>query len=563
MITKELLRSLDVFEGTPEAEIAHLLPRIADVRVRMGEYLVREGDAPTFVIVLQGLFEITKALGPKQSVIATRTPGDFFGELSLMLGATSFAGLRANGDGRALKIEAVDFQTLVQSSPALRQLVRRRLHERVEGMFEFPAAAAPAPAIIAGERYDPATHVIRDFLARHHVAYEFIEMADPALLDLMPDAIGLLHKCPLVQVYDGSLLFSPSLRDLARDLGLQTQPYQREYDIAIVGCGPAANAAAVYAASEGLRTLMIERETQDSELSIERLDLSSGHSTQQAFHAGAEIVTTRDIAAIRPGDESHEIELDGGDVVRARSILLATGVRWRMLPIPEIERFVGAGVYFGSAARSESLTTQGQRVYLAGAGEAAIRAAILFADYAAKVTLVTRESAPATLSNVQFLHELSARENVHFALESEVVGVHGNGRLQGVEIANRRTGETTRHNGEALFVFAGGDPRTDWLPEPIARDERGYVLTGFHMLLRTPELWPLQREPFLLETSVPGIFATGDVRAGSVKRSAAEIGESSMAVAFVHEYLRSRRATGRETLFAPADRPAEPTPSLA
>ena len=562
MITLEFLRSLDVFKGTPEAEIVHLLPRIADARVRMGEYLVREGDTPTFIIVLQGLLEITKALGPTERVIATRAAGDFFGELSLMLGCPSFAGLRATGDGRALRIEAVDFKALLKASPALKQRVRLRLHDRVEAMFEFSEAAPTAAVVIAGDRFDAATHEIRDFLARHQIAFEFVEPTDPTLLDVLPEAAGLIQKSPLVKVCDGSLLFSPSLRDLARRLGLQPQPHQLEYDVAIVGSGAAAIAAATYAASEGLRTLMIEREAPDSELSIECDDIGSGRSPQQAFCAGAEILTTRDVTAIRPGHEMHEIELDGGDAVRTRSILLATGVRWRMLPIPEIDRFVGAGVYFGNAARTESSGAQGKEIYLVGASESAARAVAFFAAYAARVTLVTRESALTALSNTQHLHELCAKGNVHFELDSEIVGVHGNGRLQNVDIANCKTGETTRRPAEALFVFAGGDPRTDWLPEQIARDERGYVLTGFHMLFKTPELWPAHREPFFLETSVPGIFATGDVRARSVKRIAAEIGESSMAVAFIHEYLRDLQAISRETPAEPSDRPTDLALSL-
>jgi len=560
MITLEFLRSLDVFEGTPEAQIVHLLPRIADARVGMGEYLVREGDAPSFFIILQGLFEMTKALGPMERVIATRAPGDFFGEFSLMLGCPSFAGLRASGDGRALKIEAVDFQALLQTSPALKERVRRRLHDRVETMFECAEAAPTAPIVLAGDRFDAATHEIRDFLVRHQIAFEFVEPTDPAFLDVLPEAAGLLHKSPLVKICDGSLLFSPALRDLACYLGLQTQPHQFEYDVAIVGGGPAAIAAATYAASEGLRTLMIEREAPDSELSIDRDDVGSAHSPPQAFNAGAEVLTTRDVKAIRPGHEVHEIELDGGERVRTRSILLATGVRWRMLPIPEIDRFVGAGVYFGNAARAEASGAQGKEIYLVGASESAARAATFFAGYAARVTLVTRESALTALLNAQRLHELCAKGNVFFEFDSEIVGVHGNGRLQNVDIANCKTGETARRHAEALFVFAGGEPRTDWLPEQIARDERGYVLTGFHMLFKTPELWPAPREPFLLETSVPGIFATGDVRARSVKRVAAEIGESSMAVAFIHEYLRE--TTSRETPAGPSDRPRDPALSL-
>src|ERR1700693_4885087 len=300
MITLEFLRSLDVFKGTPEAEIVHLLPRIADARVRMGEYLVREGDTPTFIIVRQGLLDITKALGPTERVIATRAAGDFFGELSLMLGCPSFAGLRATGDGRALRIEAVDFKALLKASPALKQRVRLRLHDRVEAMFEFSEAAPTAAVVIAGDRFDAATHEIRDFLARHQIAFEFVEPTDPTLLDVLPEAARLIQKSPLVKVCDGSLLFSPSLRDR------HTQPRQLESDVAIVGSGAAAIAAATYAASEGLRTLMIEREAPDSELSIECDDIGSGRSPQQAFCAGAEILTTRDVTAIRPGHEMHE-----------------------------------------------------------------------------------------------------------------------------------------------------------------------------------------------------------------------------------------------------------------
>jgi thioredoxin reductase (NADPH) len=412
MLPLELLETLDVFEGVSRVEIDHLLPRIEDLMVDAGRYIVRDGDAPSFIVVLQGRFEITKSLGPIERVIATRAPGDFFGELSLMFAASSFANLRAAVSGRALRVNAVDFRALLQTSPAFAARIRRRLHDRVDGLFEFAAAAPPAPVIMTGDPDDPECRKLRHFLARNHISLEFIEPDDPALAELMPEAAGRIGDLPLVQVCDGSLLEAPSLGDLARHLRMQVRPRLPEYDVAIVGEGPAAFAAAVHASAEGLRTIVLERETPESEPAIQDLAPKEPvYSSRQASDAGADVVVTREVVAIQPGEQLHAIALDGDEVVRARAIVLA----------------------------------------------------------------------------------------------------------------------------------AGDDARTNWLPPQIARDADGYVLTGFHMLLTSPEHWPLQREPVFLETSVPGIFAAGDVRARSVKRVPAEIGESSMAIAFVHEYLQTQK----------------------
>jgi thioredoxin reductase (NADPH) len=422
MISLELIEALDVFGGVTRVEIAHLLPRVEDLQVKLGQYVVREGEAPSFIIVLQGSFEITKSLGPMERVIATRAPGEFFGEISLMFGASSNAGLRAAKDGRALRIDAVDFRALLHASPAFAQRVRTRLYDKIDGLFEFATAAPPAAVIITGDRDDGACRKLRHFLALNQVSFEFIDSADPALAELMPEADGQLSRLPLVQVCDGSLLVAPSLPELAHHLRMQTQPRLPEYDVAIVGEGPAAFAASVCGSSEGLRTIVLERERPDSEPAFQDLSPTTcAYSSRLAADAGAEVVVTREVVAIRPGGSLHEIVLDGGDVVRAHAILLA----------PD------------------------------------------------------------------------------------------------------------------------DDERRNWLPPQVARDPDGYVLTGFQMLLAAPERWPLQREPFFFETSIPGIFAAGDGRSQWSKRITAEVGESSMAIALVHEYLKPQELVARCLDFAP------------
>ena len=332
---------------------------------------------------------------------------------------------------------------------------------------------------------------------------------------------------------------------MAERLGLQTAPHSLEYDVAIIGGGPAGLAAAVYGASEGLRTIVIEREAPGGQAGtssrIENyLGFPSGVSgdelasraLQQARRLGAEILVTRAVAGIDPATRA--VHLDGGDLVRARTLVLATGVAWRRVAIEGFDRLIGKGIYYG-AARSEVGATQGLDIHLVGAGNSAGQAALFFANHAANVTLLVRGDSLEKSMSQYLIDQLRAKSNIHVRLRTEIDAVHGDTHLTAIDIHHRDSGEAGRHESGGLFIFIGADAETEWLPPEVARDARGYVLTGDDVT--KAGRWSSERDPFLLETSVPGIFACGDVRLSPVKRVASAVGEGSMAIAFVHQFL--------------------------
>jgi thioredoxin reductase (NADPH) len=357
----------------------------------------------------------------------------------------------------------------------------------------------------------------------------------------------------VLRIVDGHwTLPRPEHRRVAELLGLTTRPRAREYDAVIVGAGPAGLAAAVYGASEGLRTIVIEREAPGGQAGtssrIENyLGFPSGVSgdelasraLQQARRLGAEILVTRSVAAIDPS--TREVHLDGGDALTAQTIILACGVTWRQLPIEGFDRLIGKGVAYG-AARSEASNVHGLDVHIVGAGNSAGQAALFFAEHARSVTLLCRGEGIEKSMSRYLIDQLATRSNVHAEFSTEVTAVYGAESLEAIDVRNNATGETTRLNSGGLFIFIGADAETSWLPSEIALDRGGYVLTG-------PDAprWDFDRDPYLLETSVPGIFACGDVRYGPVKRVAAAVGEGSMSIAFVHQYLREIGAPQPET----------------
>jgi thioredoxin reductase (NADPH) len=399
---------------------------------------------------------------------------------------------------------------------------------------------------MVGHRWDKACSELREFLARNQISCEWMTPDAPDLPARWPGSPPADGDCPVLMLADGTLLSRPATRDLAQRLGLQTRPHLAEYDTVVIGGGPAGLAAAVYGASEGLRTLVIEREAPGGQAGtssrIENyLGFPSGVSgddlanraIKQAGRLGAEILVTRTVDRIDP--QAREIHLDRGDVVRARTIILATGVSWRRLAIEGFDRLIGKGVYYG-AARSEAAGTHGLDVHLIGAGNSAGQAAMYFANHARTVTLVVRGDSLKKSMSHYLIEQLAGKSNVKVQLRSEVVRAHGDTHLTAIDIRDGAGGKVRREDCGGVFVFIGADAETEWLPESLARDARGYVLTGDDVV--KAGRWPHSRDPYLLETSVPGVFACGDVRLSPVKRVASAVGEGSMAIAFVHKYLQ-------------------------
>ena len=542
MITIDILRAVELFAALDDDHCARLVLRAAEVTLATGEYVVYEGEHPALFVVLAGSIAMTKRMGGREQAIAVRVMGDYFGDLPILLGMAFSINARATEPSRLLRLGADDFRALLADVPAFAHTISEEVLRRVSVVQQIAIAAPTSLLTVIADPWDPAAYRLRDFLARNKASFDWQEI-DP------------LHEYgaedgPYARFPDGTTLLNPTPRVLAEWLGMPTTPTGREYDLAIVGGGPTGLSAAVYAASEGLHTLMIERIAPGGQAGtssrIENyLGFPAGISGEdlgrracdQAVRLGADTIIARDVVALTPGAACHAITLDGGDIVHARTVLLATGVDWRRLAVPGIDQFLGRGVYYG-AARTEARACRGADVCLVGGGNSAGQAAMFFADYARTVTMLVRGTTLTTSMSRYLIDQLATKRNIQVETEQEVTSVEGNGHLEAITLTNRRTSDLTRRSTAGLFVFIGADSRTAWLPPAVARDDKGYVLTGADVVARA-EIYgrTLGREPYYLETSVPGIFAAGDVRSGSIKRVAAGVGEGGVAVSLIHRYL--------------------------
>lgn len=545
MLTIEDVAAVPLFAGLPEAELARLALTAADLQLGANEFAVHEGGEGAMFAVLSGRIEVVKTFDGIERTLGWRLPGTIFGEVPIALGTRFPGGYRAAEPSRVMRLEVQQYYALAAVSKEVAEQVSALARERLGGLQSVALEPQKPRVTLVGHRWDTACSELRRFLARNQISFAWLEPGTLEAEAFWTAAGRPAAEGPVARLADGELIENPQVGDLASRLGLQTCPREVEYDVAIVGGGPAGMAAAVYGASEGLRTIVVEREAPGGQAGtssrIENyLGFPSGISgdelasraLQQAKRLGAEILVTRAVIRIDPAN--HDVFLDGTDVIRARSLILATGVSWRRLAIDGIERLIGKGVYYG-AARSEAAGTHGLEVYLIGAGNSAGQAALHFANHARQVTLLVRGAALEDSMSHYLVEQLRAKSNVGVQLRSEVQAVHGDTHLTAIDIRDRATGEVRREDCGGLFIFIGADAETGWLPAEVARDARGFVLTGDDV--RKAGLWSQGRDPYLLETSAPGVFACGDVRLSPVKRVAAAVGEGSMAIAFVHQYL--------------------------
>jgi thioredoxin reductase (NADPH) len=551
MLTIEEIAGIPIFAELPQGELARLAQTAADIRLAPGEYAVHEGEERAFFAVLAGKIEVTKLVDGIERSIGTRAAGQIFGEVPIVLGGPFMGSYRATEPSRVLEVDAREYYALAASSPQLAAAIGALARERIGGLQGLAAQARKPQVTIVGQRWDTFCHDLRRFLARNQVTFDWVTPDDPDLHARWAAPCPADAECPVLKLADGTILVRPQPREVAQRLGLQTSGRLDEYDTIIVGGGPAGLAAAVYGASEGLRTLVVEREAPGGQAGtssrIENYlgfpngvsgDELASRALQQAKRLGAEIVVTRRIERIDPG--SRAVHLDGGDVLRARTVILATGVSWRRVAIAGFERLIGKGVYYG-AARSEASSTQGMDIHLIGAGNSAGQAALFFANHARTVTLIVRGDALEKSMSFYLIEQVRGKSNISVELHSEVSEVHGDTHLTAIDLLNRGNGAVQRRDCGGLFVFIGADAETRWLPAEIARDSRGYVLTGVDVV--KAGRWSQERDPYLLETSVPGVFACGDVRFSPVKRVASAVGEGSMAIAFVHQYFQHHAAS--------------------
>jgi thioredoxin reductase (NADPH) len=413
--------------------------------------------------------------------------------------------------------------------------------------WEAGAALESGGVRIIGHRFSRESHNLRDFLARNRVPARWIDIErDSEARDLL-EVVGVdAENVPVAFLEDGTVLERPTVLELAERLGITGAPTQDHYDLAIVGGGPAGLAAAVYGASEGLRTVMVEREAPGGQAGqssrIENyLGFPAGLSgsdlarraTDQARRLGAELLSVQDAMALRVEGSGRFVELSGGGQLSANCVLIASGVSYRQLEAPGFAELTGAGVYYG-AALTEARSCADQHVVVIGGANSAGQAAVYFSAHAAQVTMLVRGSSLERSMSHYLVEQLVALPNVAVRTSSEAVAAEGaDGRLRRLRVREGEGSESLL-DVDACFVFIGAMPRTDWLDGVLARDERGFILAGPDA---QTEGWPLKRDPYLLETSVPGVFVAGDVRARSIKRVASAVGEGSMAVSLVHQYL--------------------------
>src|ERR1700723_3334677 len=408
---------------------------------------------------------------------------------------------------------------------------------------------------LLGTRWSPRSYELRDFLARNHVPYQWIDVElsgnDPdtkRLLEVLgPEASSL----PVVLFPDGTKLLESVPADVAQRVGLKTRAQTNFYDLAIVGGGPAGLAAAVYGASEGLKTVMIEREAPGGQAGLSSrienyLGFPSGLSgadlarraVAQARRFDVEILAPQEAMSVRIDGPYRYLKLGDGVEISCHALLLAMGVQWRTLSIPGIERLQGAGVYYGGGT-SEAMACKGETVFIIGGANSAGQAAMHFSKFAKQVIMLVRgESLAATMSHY-LIEQIEKTANIDVWTSASVTEVNGDQRLDSIMVKRGSSSEPHKIPASSLFIFIGALPRTEWLGESIERDERGFILTGPDLMHdgKRPATWTLDRDPGLLETNVPGIFAVGDVRHGSVKRVASGVGEGAVVVQFIHQYL--------------------------
>jgi thioredoxin reductase (NADPH) len=545
VFTPDEVRAIPIFAALQAADLERLATSAADMQLSAGEWAVHEGDERAFYAVVSGKIEVLKLFDGVARTLGWRLPGTIFGEVPLALGSPFPGGYRAAEPSRVLHLNAQQYYATAAASADFAQKMGALARERIGGLQAI-SQEPPKPRVrILGHRWDSVCGDLRRFLARNQITFEWLTPDAPDLDAKWPGAHLADSDCPVLRLMDGTELRQPNVRGLARLLGLQTGATLPEYDTVVIGGGPAGLAAAVYGASEGLRTVVVEREAPGGQAGtssrIENyLGFPSGVSgdelasraLQQAKRLGAEILVTRSVT--RVDTTTRQVFLDGDEVVRGRTLILATGVTWRHLAIEGFDKFIGKGVYYG-ASRSEVSATQGLDIHLIGAGNSAGQAAIYFANHARKVTLVVRGASLEDSMSHYLIEQLRRKSNIAVELQAEVHGAHGDTHLTAIDIRDRGSNTVRRHECGGLFIFIGADAETGWLPADIARDKRGYVLTGEDVV--KAKRWSSGRDPYLLETSVPGIFACGDVRLSPVKRVASAVGEGSMAIAFVHRYL--------------------------
>jgi thioredoxin reductase (NADPH) len=537
------------FPTLDDAQIARLSACTAAVprSFQDGQKLFAVGDRdPKFFVVKSGEVEIVDYSGDEPKRLTVHRPGQFTGEISHLTGAPAVVSAIARGRCEVLEVPGEALRRMLNQCPDLSDVILQAFIARRQLLSHSPNFTGLR---VIGSRYSADTFRVRDFLARNRVLFTWVDLEGDPQVDRLLKQFGVSEgDTPVVACGHRVMLRNPPNRRLADAIGIRQPLGQEVYDLAVVGGGPAGLAAAVYGASEGLRTVVLEQTAPGGQAGTSmRIENYLGFPTGltgsdlanravlQANKFGAQLSVPTPVTGLEFDRAYPVLRLDGGEAVAAKCLLIASGAEYRRLGVEGCSRYEGTGVYY-AATPNEAQLCRGAQVVLVGGGNSAGQAAVFLAGHARTVWLLLRGDDLYKSMSSYLARRIEQTANIEVLRDTEVRRMHGDGHLSAVEVVNNRTGEGRTLQSPAVFSFIGAVPRTDWLPPEVERDAKGFVRTG-PALAQSPH-WTARRAPYLLETSRPGVFAAGDVRSGSVKRVASAVGEGAMAVQLVHEYLK-------------------------
>jgi thioredoxin reductase (NADPH) len=538
------------FPTLDEAQIARLSGCTAAVSrsFQDGQKLFAVGDRDfKFFVVKSGEVEIVDYSGDEPKPVVVHRKGQFTGEVSHLTGAPAPVSGIARGHCEVVEVSGEALRRVLNQCPDLSDVILQAFIARRQLLHQSPDFTGLR---VIGSRYSADTFRVRDFLAKNRVLFTWVDVETEPQVDRLLKQFGVTEAdTPVVACGHRLMLRNPSSRQLADTIGIRRPLEQTVYDLAVVGGGPAGLAAAVYGASEGLHTVVLEQTAPGgqagSSMRIENYlgfptgltgSELAGRAVLQANKFGAVLSIPAPVTGLEFDKAYPVLRLEGSEAVAAKCLLIASGAEYRRLSVEGCSRYEGTGVYY-AATPNEAKLCRGSDVVLVGGGNSAGQAAVFLAEHARKVWLLIRGDDLYKNMSSYLARRIEQTANIALLCKTEIRRMHGDGHLTTVDIVNTATGEELTVEAPAVFSFIGAVPRTDWLPPEIERDAKGFVQTG-PSLANSPH-WTARRPPFLLETSRPGVFAAGDVRSGSVKRVASAVGEGAMAVQFVHEYLKA------------------------
>jgi thioredoxin reductase (NADPH) len=507
------------------------------------------GEMTSLFVVQRGAVEVFQPTGTgDEHQVVVHQPGEFTGDIDLLSSSASVVGARAIGNTETIEVPAERLRQLVVENSELSDIVLAAFLARRQELL----ASGRGSLLIVGSRFSPDTFRIREFLERNSRPFEWIDLESDDRVAGLLEAFGVgVDETPIVIDPSGVVSHNPSVDELARCFGLSKVDERQIYDVIVVGAGPAGLASAVYAASEGLDVLIVDSVAPGGQAStsskIENyLGFPTGISGRelaqrayvQATKFGAEVAAPREVAGLDPRTRPYELDIGDGQTARGRTVVISTGAKYRRLPLANAERYEGRGIYFGATSMEARMCSQ-QEVVIVGGGNSAGQAAVFLSQHAKHVHIAIRSDSLVYSMSKYLIHRIEASPHITLHSFTEITALTGDEVLEGVELTDNRSGNSRQTDIRHAFIFIGAAPNTGWLPQEIAVDAKGFVRTGRDLEPgdRLPELWPAGRQPYLLETSVPGIFAAGDVRSGSTKRVASAVGEGSISISFIHQFL--------------------------